>query len=145
MAKSAYSRICQQVDCSQKKNEVVVYKANPAYFAFCLVNPTDGTRETIMFKCDFEQYEVYDLDANMCRFNCKMAGYFQDPSDCNSYYVCSAASLGTYKSERIQCPSTYYFDGTKCTKDSSNCSPGSLEEISSESQSENVFKRRIKN
>lgn len=81
-----------------------------------------------MFKCEFEKYEVYDPAENICKFNCKSSGYFQDPMDCNSYYVCTAASLGTYKSERIQCPATYYFDGAKCTKDSSNCSPESLGE-----------------
>lgn len=131
MGKSSHSKICNIVDCSHKSNEVVVYRANPAYFTFCFVDPTDGTRETIMFKCDFEEYQIYDPAENVCKFHCKSAGHFQDPSDCNSYYVCSAASLGTYKSERIQCPSTYYFDGVKCTKDSSNCSPESLGETSS--------------
>lgn len=124
--KKSHSKFCNTVDCSQKSNEVVVYKANPAYFAFCFVDLTEGTRETIMFKCDLEQYEIYDPVENACKFNCKSAGHFQDPSDCNSYYVCSAASLGTYKSDKFQCPSMYYFDGERCTTDSSKCIPGSM-------------------
>lgn len=129
--KKPHSKFCSTVDCSQKSNEVIVYKANPAYFAFCLVDLADGVRETIMFKCDYEQYEIYDPAENMCKFNCKSAGHFQDPSDCNSYYVCSAASFGNYKAERIQCPSMYYFDGERCTTDSSKCIAGSLIEASS--------------
>lgn len=126
MGRSSHSKICSTIDCSRKTNEVVVYKPNPAYYAFCYVNLETGARETLMFKCEFE-HEIYDLSQKMCTFNCKSAGHFQDPLDCNFYYVCSAASLGTFKAERFECPVNYYFDGTRCTTDTSKCSPESLE------------------
>ncbi len=121
MGKSSHhSRICSIVDCSKKTNEVVVYRTDPSYFAFCFVDPVDGRRETIMFKCESE-YDAYDLSENICSFNCKRAGHFQDPTDCNSYYVCSAAAFGTFKAEKIPCPTDYFFDGERCTLDSSKC------------------------
>ncbi|KAJ6645645.1 hypothetical protein Bhyg_00852 [Pseudolycoriella hygida] len=124
------SKICNTVDCSRKTNEVAEYKPNRAFFSFCFVD-SDGVRETIMFKCENEEYEIYDVSKNMCTFNCKKSGYYQDPSNCENYYVCSPSS-GGFKAEKIPCPTGYYFDGTKCTKDSSKCIPGSLMEDSTE-------------
>lgn len=111
-----------------------MYKANPAYYAFCFVAP-NGTRETIMFKCEFEQYEVFDSSENVCKFDCKKAGYYQDPSDCSAYYICSGRG-GSMQAQKVQCPLTYYFDGTKCSKSSSNCSPGSLTTTTIDSEPE---------
>ncbi|KAG4080392.1 hypothetical protein HA402_010460 [Bradysia odoriphaga] len=120
-----FSQLCNTVDCSQKTNEVVVYRSNPSYYAFCFVDPDTSRRETMMFKCDSDD-QLYDPNQGECVFNCKKAGHFQDPTNCYYYYVCSA-SLGTFKAERIKCPPNYYFDGERCTTDLSKCSPEALE------------------
>lgn len=119
---SSHSKMCNVVDCSDKTNEVVVYRSNPTYYAFCYVDPDTSRRETMMFMCDSSD-EIYDPREHDCVFRCKRAGHYQDPTNCHYYYVCS----GNLKAERIKCPPNYYFDGTRCTTDNSKCSPEALE------------------
>lgn len=71
-----------------------------------------------MFKCDFEQYEIFDLTTSQCKYNCKAKGNFQNPANCQQYYYCSAASATP---TLLLCPMTYVFDGATCNADVTKC------------------------
>lgn len=120
---SHHSKVCNTVDCTRKKNEVMVYAPNPAYFSFCYV-ADDGSRDTIMFKCN--DAAIFDPKEGRCRFDCKSVGTFQDPTNCLYYHVCSRGAFGTFNQVRIVCGANYFFDGKECTEDHSKCNAVAL-------------------
>lgn len=126
-----YPRICQKISCDRVANDFISFPANPAFYAFCFVSDT-GVRQTYMYKCDDEVNEIFDLKMKMCRFNCRSAGYFADPLDCNSYYICNGLRLSA---RHVHCPPNYYFNGTVCLNSKAHCPAGSIVEIGTSTSS----------
>lgn len=87
------------------------------YYAFCMRNG-NGAIQTLMFKCPYENFEIFDVKTKACKFNCKAKGTFQNPAECQEYFYCSGANaqpvLGT-------CPANWVFDGTGCNKNIDKC------------------------
>ncbi|KAJ6649099.1 hypothetical protein Bhyg_04332 [Pseudolycoriella hygida] len=110
---------CSKIDCSKATaaKPHIVYASNPAYYAYC--TNVLGLITTYMFKCEFEQFEIFDTTLGNCRYNCNGKGYFQNPNDCNQYYYCSATNAKP--SDPLECPAGYVFDGTGCNKDATKC------------------------
>jgi len=115
-------RICQKINCNRVTNNFILYPTNPAFYAYCFVSAT-GVRQTYMYKCDDDTNKIFDLKTNTCRFNCKSIGYFADPSDCSSYYICNGLK---FASRHVHCPPNYYFNGTVCLNSKAHCAPGSI-------------------
>lgn len=110
---------CTKISCAKATaaNPIVSYISNPAYYAFCMKN-ADGIFEATMFKCPYEQFEVFDLKTNECKFKCKAKGNFQNPAKCNEYFYCSGANAQPNLSI---CPTAWVFDGTGCNRDVLKC------------------------
>lgn len=113
---------CSTINCTNvtPTNPYIVYGSNPAFYAVCL---NDGNRyvQTIMFKCPYEKFEVFDTKNNTCRFSCLgRAGDYQNPANCSEYYHCSAA-LNTTVPTLIACPNKHVFDGSTCNANLSTC------------------------
>ncbi|XP_037034263.1 uncharacterized protein LOC119075546 [Bradysia coprophila] len=108
---------CSKIDCSKASTSkpYIVYASNTRFYAYCIFNA--GNIRTIMFRCG--ESEIFDTSINACRLNCKAKGYYQNPSSCNEYFYCSAASAKP--SEVMACPPNYVFDGTGCNSDASKC------------------------
>lgn len=114
---------CGKIDCSKSKNQILLYPTNSAYYAFCIDYESYswgayGSIIPMMFKCEFEQFETYNQTMGYCTFTCKAKGNFQDPANCQRYYVCSAAGA---VGDLISCPQNFVFDGTGCTMDETKC------------------------
>lgn len=71
-----------------------------------------------MFKCEFEQFEVFDMTSKTCEFKCKAKGNFQNPAECREYYYCSSANA---KPTLLECAENYVFDGVGCNKNADKC------------------------
>ncbi|KAJ6649165.1 Pancreas transcription factor 1 subunit alpha, partial [Pseudolycoriella hygida] len=110
---------CSKIDCSKATaaKPYITYASNPAYFAYC--SNVLGQITTYLFKCQYEQFQIFDTTLNDCRYNCKAKGYFQDPSDCAQYFYCSAANAKP--SAALVCGNNYVFDGATCNKDATKC------------------------
>lgn len=87
------------------------------YYAYCLIHG-NGVIQTLMFKCPNEQFEVFDINAKVCKFKCRARGNFQNPTDCQEYYYCSSANAQPIS---LQCAPNFIFDGTGCNKDKTKC------------------------
>lgn len=77
-----------------------------------------GAFETIMFKCPYDKFEVFDLKTKECQFKCKARGNFQNPADCGKYFYCSGANAQPILEK---CPTDLVFDGTGCNRDADKC------------------------
>jgi len=109
---------CTIVDCSKATpaKPYIVYASDPAYYAYCLNN--GGYIQTIMFKCPFEEFEVFDTTNYSCKYNCKARGYFQNPANCTQYFYCNGnAAVPT----PLECSTDYVFDGIGCNKNATKC------------------------
>lgn len=71
-----------------------------------------------MFKCQYEDYEVFDLTTRECQFKCKAKGNFQNPASCQEYYYCSAVNAQPIL---LTCADNYIFDGMGCNKNKDKC------------------------
>lgn len=71
-----------------------------------------------MFKCPYEQFEVFDMTTKSCNFKCKAKGNFQNPANCQEYYYCGAANA---QPALASCPNNWVFDGIGCNNDVSTC------------------------
>lgn len=114
---------CGKIDCTNSPNRILLYPTNSAYYAFCIDYETYnwgayGSILPMMFKCEFQQFETYNQTMGNCTFNCKAKGNFQDPANCQRYYVCSAAGA---VGDLISCPHNFVFDGKGCTMDETKC------------------------
>lgn len=124
-----FPRHCQRIDCSRlprdgaatSGGDVVVYNANPAYYAFCV---TGANSQTVVFRCADVDNEVYDKDAGRCVFQCRRAGSFADRTDCNAYQVCERHQ-GRLRATKVTCPEAYYYSGGACVPEaaSGKCVP----------------------
>lgn len=94
----------------------------------------NGAIQTLMFKCPYEKFEVFDVKIKACKFNCKAKGNFQNPADCSEYYYCSGVNALPVLSE---CASNWVFDGSGCNKDVKKCQYPPLE-LMKESEEELV-------
>lgn len=112
---------CTRIDCSRATavNPFIVYASNPAYFALC-VNKGNGQIDTYMFKCPYEQFEIFDTSIRSCRLNCAARGNFQNPANCSEYFHCNGATAST-RPTILSCPAGFVFDGTSCTSDLKRC------------------------
>lgn len=117
-----YQRICKKISCDNVKNDFVIFPANPAFYAYCFMSAA-GVPHTYMYKCDDEANKVFDIRTKKCRFNCKSTGYYADPSDCSSYYICNGPK---YASRYVHCPVNYFFNGTACLNSQAHCPTGSI-------------------
>lgn len=115
-------RICRKISCNNVKNDFLVFPANPAFYAYCFTSAT-GVHHTYMYKCDDEINKVFDVDTKKCRFNCKSRGYYSDPFDCSSYYICNGLK---FASRHVHCPPNYFFNGTVCLNSMAHCPVGSI-------------------
>lgn len=71
-----------------------------------------------MFKCPYEDFEVFDMKTKECKFKCKARGNFQNPADCRQYYYCSGVNAQPISGE---CPENWIFDGVGCNSDADKC------------------------
>lgn len=126
-------RICQKTSCDRVTNDFITVPANPAYYAYCFLSAT-GEEQTYLYKCDDENNKVFDLKTKACKFNCKSIGYYADPLDCNSYYICNGNGL-KFSSRHVHCPPNYYFNGSACLGSSAHCPPGSIINITTSTSS----------
>lgn len=108
---------CAKIDCSKSAGRTILHPLNPAYYAYCF-DYGNGTVVPLMFKCEFEQFETFNLSIGICTFNCKAKGNFQNPANCQQYYVCSASGV---MADLLSCPNNYVFDGIGCTADRQKC------------------------
>ncbi|XP_037024297.1 uncharacterized protein LOC119066119 [Bradysia coprophila] len=114
--------ICQKISCDGATNDFVAFTANPTFYAYCFTSAT-GVHHTYMYKCDDEINKMFDVSIKKCRFNCKAIGYYADPMDCSSYYICNGLK---FASRRVHCPPNYYFNGTVCLNSKAHCPIGSI-------------------
>lgn len=105
---------CATIDCSKTTNAMVLYKPNPAYYAFCLSGP-EG--QIVMYKCFDEQMEIFDLTQNVCRYNCKSQGNFRDRSNCKGYVTCTLTA-GKWVALKQNCPTDMMFKDGACVPQS---------------------------
>lgn len=117
-----YQRICHKISCDGVTNDFVIFPSNPAFYAYCFTSAT-GVEHTYMYKCDDEINKVFDIETKKCRFNCESIGYYADPFDCSSYYICNGLK---FASRRVHCPPNYFFNGTVCLNSKAHCPTGSL-------------------
>lgn len=108
-------RQCQRIDCARlprtvEGGDVVVYAANPAYYAFCV---TGAKSQTVVFRCADVDNEVYSADDGRCAFQCKRPGNFADRTDCNAYQVCERRQ-GRLRATKVRCPENYFFANGAC-------------------------------
>lgn len=115
-------KICQKISCDGVENDFVIFPANPAFYAYCFTSAT-GVQHTYMYKCDDEINKVFDIKTKKCRFNCKSIGYYADPFDCSSYYICNGLK---FASRHVHCPHNYFFNGTVCLNSKTHCPAGSI-------------------
>lgn len=109
---------CETLDCSRTSNNWVLFKPNPAYYAFCL-NST-GISQVYLFKCPDEENTIYDLSIGNCVYNCQREGNFVDRTNCNGYVICSRRT-GVWQALKGQCPKSYWFNNGQCEKEVKAC------------------------
>ncbi|KAG4080385.1 hypothetical protein HA402_010453 [Bradysia odoriphaga] len=114
--------ICKQISCDGATNDFVAFTANPTFYAYCFTSAA-GIHHTYMYKCDDEINKMFDVTIKKCRFNCKSIGYYADPMDCSSYYICNGLK---FASRRVHCPPNYFFNGTVCLNSKAHCPIGSI-------------------
>lgn len=111
VSRTKYS--CNVVDCPKGTMGWVLYKANPAFYAYCTNGPT---AEIYMYSCKDTLNEIYDLSIASCRYNCAKAGNFADRTNCNGYYTCKYTS-GKWVATKQTCPVGYAFKNGACVSE----------------------------
>lgn len=105
---------CETLNCVKNPNKFIAYPKHPGYYAFC------GT-SVLMFKCLDDEYQAFNVTSNLCEFNCKQAGVFDDRTSCEDYFICQRIG-GKWIAIKESCPTDYKYDGNKCVRDQ-NCVP----------------------
>lgn len=111
---------CHRFDCSRVQNDVVVYRSNPAYYAYCM---SGEQSQVVVFRCDDVENEAFSKESGRCEFQCKRRGNFTDRSDCASYQMCEFQQ-GRLRATKVTCPEAYHYGGEACVPDAeTKCVP----------------------
>lgn len=108
------SAYCYTIDCSTIKNQWAIMPGNPAFYAFC------GQMQTIMYRCEDTENDVFNPSTNQCQFNCKNNANYEDRTNCTQYISCNYVN-GAYQITIIPCPPMYRYDSTLQSCVSGNC------------------------
>lgn len=109
---------CDVIDCSESINQVVTFKSNPRFYAFCFKDPSGRVQRPI-YKC--RKNFIFSMTTNSCIHRCVAAGRFKDLKNCHAYFECSG-TVGTFKWVRKVCLLNKFFDGKNCVVEHSPCS-----------------------
>lgn len=102
----------QWTECSKASNDkkMVSYNPDKAYYAYCAIGSAP-----IMFRCADEQSEIYDVQQDVCRYNCQREGTFVDRSNCKGYIMCRRVN-NLWWAQTSDCPTGYVFKDTQCVR-----------------------------